>query len=279
VRHLSSLNKTEIIARCRAVYDWVRCTNSTDFGWIATFPGHGSCETCAISSAIRLALELVASGYPQYLNDVERFVRNQAIEAQFRDLSQYAGAPEPVTPLLLGCFDSQSLPNGHLGTRGGEDVGIVEGCCLNGGMRAIYLSWDAAHRQDSEGVSIDLLINRTSDLAGVIDYQPEDGRIEIVSNVTTPMRIRLPDWFNSTEIAGTIDIHACELSVNDHYACLPQVRAGSKIILNYTLRRLDERVTIPNLTIDVNWIGDTIVSVTPPGAREPTYQGRYCSPI
>ena len=55
---------------------------SQRFGWFATYPTGGSCETCAISSAIRLALELAASGYPQYLDGVERFVRNQVLEAQ-----------------------------------------------------------------------------------------------------------------------------------------------------------------------------------------------------
>ncbi len=76
-RNSSTLNRDHVIARCRAVYDWVRRSNTTDFGWIATYPTGGSSETCAISSAIRLALELAAAGHTHYLDDVERFVRNQ----------------------------------------------------------------------------------------------------------------------------------------------------------------------------------------------------------
>ena len=57
-----NLDHDSVLAKSRAVYDWVRRTNSTDFGWFATFPTHGSCETCEISSAIRLALELANRG-------------------------------------------------------------------------------------------------------------------------------------------------------------------------------------------------------------------------
>ena len=94
----------------------MRRTNASSFGWVATYPTGGSSETCAISSAIRLALELAACGYPEYLNDVERFVRNQVIAAQFKDLTAYQDGTNRPTSLLLGCFDSQSMPNGHLGT-------------------------------------------------------------------------------------------------------------------------------------------------------------------
>src|SRR5262249_1999578 len=53
----TKLDRTQVISKCRAVYDWVRRSNTTDFGWIATYPTGVSSETCAISSAIRMALE------------------------------------------------------------------------------------------------------------------------------------------------------------------------------------------------------------------------------
>ncbi len=177
------LDRPHVVARSRAVYDWVQRTNATSFGWIATYPTGGSSETCAISSAIRLALELAASGQPEYLDDVERFVRNQVVEAQFRDLSAYEGGPRAPTPLLVGCFDSQSMPNCHLGTRGGDDVGTVEGCCLNGGMRALALAWDASQSFDEAGVTVNFAWSRDGPAAKVIGFQPSDGLLDVVPRV------------------------------------------------------------------------------------------------
>ena len=70
-RQSKSLDRARVTARAKALYDWVRRTNATSFGWIATFPTHGSSETCAISSAIRLAIELAATGETEYFDDVE----------------------------------------------------------------------------------------------------------------------------------------------------------------------------------------------------------------
>ena len=101
----------------------------------------------------------------------------KAVEAQFRDLSAYSGGPEPVTPLLLGCFDSQSTPNGHLGTRGGEDQGTVEGCCLNGGARALALAWEAIVSADESGVTAHLRLSRDAPAAEVIGFEPFEATV------------------------------------------------------------------------------------------------------
>ena len=77
------LDRKATVERARALHDWVRRTNATSFGWIATFPGHGSSETSAIGSATAWPSSVGCPGTP-VLADVERFVRNQAAEAQFR---------------------------------------------------------------------------------------------------------------------------------------------------------------------------------------------------
>jgi hypothetical protein len=86
----------------------------------------------------------------------------------------------PPTPLLLGCFDSQSLPGGHLGTRGGEDVGTVEGCCLNGGMRALALAWNAIQTSDEAGLTVNFALSMSGPAGQVIGHEPFDGRVGII---------------------------------------------------------------------------------------------------
>lgn len=273
-RHSKTLDRAWVVGRARSVYDWVRRTNATAFGWIATFPTHGSSETCAISSAIRLALELSACGHPAYLNDVERFVRNQVIEAQFRDLRAYATGPQTPTPLLVGCFDSQSLPNGHLGTRGGDDVGTVEGCCLNGGMRALALAWQASQIADESGVTINLALTRDGPAARVIGYAPVDGRVVVIPQAPGAVRVRVPDWVDPHRITVSVDGAPAKWSFGGGFVVLDFVQAEGHVSLRYPLRELDEPVAAGGQTYRVRWRGDTVVAVSPRGEREPAYQDR-----
>jgi hypothetical protein len=271
-RNCPSLDCTNVVARARATYDWVRRTNASSFGWIATYPTGGSSETCAISSAIRLALELAACGHPEYLNEVERFARNQVIEAQFKDLKAYQAGTHHPSPLLLGCFDSQSMPNGHLGTRGGEDVGTVEGCCLNGGMRALALAWDAIETADEAGLTVNLALSRSGPDCDVIGYQPNAGRVDVIPRRPGPVRIRVPDWVRQGGLSVVVDRRPCEWSVEQQFVRLPFVRAHARVSVEYPLREFEEQVTCGGQSFHVWWKGDMVMRVDPPGQREPAYQ-------
>lgn len=273
-RHSSTLDRAKVGERARAFYDWVQRSNGTSFGWIATFPTHGSSETCAIASAIRLALELSADGHPEYLDDVERFVRNQVIEAQFRDLSAYADGTNRASPLLLGCFDSQSLPNGHLGTRGEDDPGTVEGCCLNGGTRALALAWDAIAVANEKGLTVQLGLNYSGPGGQVIGYQPFEGRVDVIPQAPGSVRVRLPRWVESNKASVLLDQQPAQATWEKGFVALPFVRAGQRVSVRYPLREFEEDVVAGGQKYHVRWKGDTVVQVEPPGKREPCYQGR-----
>ncbi len=271
-RNSTTLDRSKILARSRAVYDWVRRTNATSFGWIATYPTGGSSETCALSSAIRLALELAATGRPEYLDDVERFVRNQVVEAQFKNLKAYDDGTNHPTPLLVGCFDSQSMPNCHLGTRGGEDVGNVEGCCLNGGMRALALAWDAIQSADEKGTTVNLALNRNGPACDVIGYQPFQGRVDVIPRFPGSLRIRVPSWADAKKISVSIDGKPTPRELEHQYILLKSVRPDARVSVEYPLREKEERVLAGGQQFRIRWKGDVVMRVDPPGLREPTYQ-------
>ena len=273
-RNSQSLDRSQVIGRCRKVYDWVLRTNATSFGWIATFPTHGSCETCAISSAIRLALELATSGQTEYLDDVERFVRNQVVEAQFRDLNAYTGGPQPPTPLLLGCFDSQSLLGGHLGTRGGEDVGTVEGCCLNGGMRALALARGAIQTFDESGLTVNLALSMNDPAGEVVGYQPFEGRVNVIPRSAGTVRVRLPRWVQHKDVKVFVDDKPASGTYENGYLVLTDVLARARVLVHYPLRELTEDVVAGGRNYQIRWKGDTVISVNPSDGREPTYRNR-----
>ncbi len=277
-RHSRTLNQAQVAARAKALYDWVRRTNSTAFGWIATFPTHGSSETCAIASAMRLALELASCGCEEYYNDLERYVRNQVVEAQFKDLEAYRNGPRPPAPALRGCFDSQSLPNSHLGTRGGEDVGNVEGCCLNGGMRALALAWLASQAFYESGATVNLALTRDGPAVRVTGCQPWAGGVDVIPHSPGALRVRVPDWVALDRITVQVDHQPVPWTITGRYLRLESVKAGSRVAVRYPLRQLTETVTAGGQTFQVRWRGDVVVELSPPGRREPTYQGRLAEP-
>ncbi len=276
-RASTNLNRGMVVARCRAVYEWVRRSNATSFGWIATYPTGGSSETCAISSAIRLALELAACGHPEYFYDVERFARNQIVEAQFRDLNAYRGGREPPTPLLLGCFDSQSMPNCHLGTRGGEDVGTVEGCCLNGGMRALALAWNAIETADENGLTVNIGLSRNGPAGEVIGFEPFAGGVDVVPAAPGDLRVRIPPWVNTSTLKVTVGRKPIAWRLDNRYVLVTNLAAKTRVSVRYPLRELKETVTAGGQKFTVRWKGNTVVDVGPKGGREPTYQDRLNS--
>jgi hypothetical protein len=217
---------------------------------------------------------LVFSGHDEYYNDIERFVRNQVVEAQFRNLDAYKGGPRQPTPLLVGCFDSQSLPNGHLGTRGGEDVGNVEGCCLNGGMRALAVAWQVSQTFDESGVTVNLALTRDGPAARVVGYQPWDGRVDVIPRSPGTVRVRVPDWVEPGKISVEVDRRSAEWTLAGRYARLKNVEADCLISVHYPLRELTEKVIVGGQSFQVRWKGDLVVDMSPKGQREPTYLGR-----
>ncbi len=268
------LDHAKVLRRGRAVYEWVKRTNGSDFGWYATFPTHSSCETCGIASAIRLLLELAQSGYPEYFNDIERSVRNQVIEAQFRDLAVLAKKDIAVCPHLLGTFDSQSRPNSHLFRGGFEDNGTVEGCCLNGGTRALFLAWDNIVTQKAGDVFVNLALSRDSPWAEVIGYQPYEGRVDVrLRYRARRLHVRVPDWADHGRVVVRIDDQpATGWSWSGPYAAISGLSPGQVISVSYPLRRATENVTVGGQQYRITWRGDTVIGIEPPGERDRLYQ-------
>jgi hypothetical protein len=254
-------NSVEILNRAEAVYDWVLRNQATTFGWVATYPTGGSSETCAISSAIRLALELAAAGRTRCFDDVERFTRNQLLAAQFTDLKSLAKEDLEPTPLLLGGFDSQSMPDRHLGTRGGADVGTVEGCCLHGGTRGLWLAWNAMVVADEKGVTVHLPFTRNHPAADVVDYQPREGRLDVTPRSSGAVRFRFPSTVSPNDITVAINRSKTRPHFEDGYVSVEAVPAGSTVSFRFPLPERQENIAVAGQAYEVRWRGNTVTSV------------------
>src|SRR5205807_5917864 len=137
------------------------------------------------------------------------------------------------------------MPNGHLGTRGGEDVGTVEGCCLNGGMRALALAWDAIQTVDERGLTVQLALTRDGPGGQVIGYQPLEGRVDVIPRAPGAVRVRIPSWVNRDQISVLVKEKPAAWNWESNFVRLDFIAAGERISIRYPLRELEEDCLIP----------------------------------
>ena len=88
------LNNSELISRAKSCYDWFYEKHCSSFGWSPEFLGrygdeNEGFETCVLMDQILCALELCNAGFAEYYEQIEKFARNQLMEAQLTDLSLF----------------------------------------------------------------------------------------------------------------------------------------------------------------------------------------------
>jgi hypothetical protein len=255
--------------RARKLYEWVRTNYTSTFGWVADSVGSQTCETDTITSFMRLALELIREGNTEYWNDVERFTRNQLVENQFRDVSRL-GIRDSRTALgLHGAFESYADPNSLIAI----EKGTIEGCCIGGGIRGICLAYENTIHETADQVRINLLLSHASAGVEVVSYLPFEGRLDLYPKTAKRLFIRCPDWLraDSIKLEGAGGLRS-DLDTKDRYLRISGARPGSKIVLQFDQPQERRTHLVAGKTYHALWYGDTVVELTPPGVKYPTYE-------
>lgn len=265
----SGLNHAEIAERCRKTYEWVRANYTSPFGWVADSVGAKTCETCTITSAIRLALELIKEGRMEYWDDIERFVRNQLVENQFHSLERLHLGSAQLAAGMRGCFESWAHPNDLIGVDNGD--GDIEGCCLNGGMRGLFLAYQNAITRSGGVVRVNLLLSVGIPALEVSSHLPYEGRLDLYPQLAEPILVRCPSWLrpDAVRVDGPASVSP---EPGGRYLRLTGIRPGSQISLHFDQPEEYRTHTVARKQYKCFWRGDTVVGIEPPGVRYPTYQ-------
>jgi len=276
-----NLSKDRIVERCKKTYDWIYSTQVTDFGWVPDFPTSPTSETCAISSLMRLALGLIREGFTAYWNHIERFTRNQLIENQFREVDFLGIEDSRVAGALSGAFDCWAEPNTLFASMrqwGKEDDGDVEGCCVNGGMRGIFMAYTNAVTKKNKDLFINLLFDHEASNLKVKSLLPFAGKIVIESKPTQenslPVNIlvRIPDWANKDTIQVLENQKQVPGNIESGYIKIPLNYPGAQIEMTFDTRSKKETITLSGKHYELEWLGDTVLQVLPPGKNYPIYR-------
>jgi hypothetical protein len=263
------LDRTAVVRRAHLLFEWVKANYTSPFGWVADSVGSQTCETDTITSAIRLALELIREGWTGYWDDIERFVRNQLVENQFRDVSQL-GIQDPVLARgVTGAFEAYAAPNTLIAV----EQGTIEGCCISGGMRGLFLAYQNALHETPAEIRVNLLLSAGVKPLEVASYMPYEGRIDLHPNTTKPIAVRYPSWLepHSVRIEGAAGV-VHSFDPKSRYVRLSNIRPSSTIVLRFDLPEHADTHVVAGRTYHAQWRGDTVLAMDPPGSPYPIFQ-------
>jgi hypothetical protein len=181
-----------------------------------------------------------------------------------------------MQPRMLGAFSARSSPNRlfdlyHLS-------GPI-GCCNAAGVRALHLAWEHGTRKDGRGVWVNLLFDRDAPSVAVRSGLPKEGRIQVTMKTDGDLYLRIPEWarhavrYQPEEAARSAAWHG-------PYQLIPELKKGQTIVAEFPVARGSHGWlhSIMGISYKTEWLGDTIVSLSPAGNCFPLYERRHLLP-
>lgn len=290
IRYGYGMGDARAVAWGRKVFEVAR-RNGTSFGWfperLVESRAHG-CETCAIVDMMEAAIWLARSGYPEYWETAERYLRNHLLESQvvsiagLEDSSATGGdheweTTERVARRSLGGFAGWSQPN-DLFSKVMHEWDLYTCCCAQG-VRGLFNAWTNAVSAGPGGISVNLLINHIGPHATVKSWLPHEGRLEIVPRNDGDVAVRLPRWVDYRMLEARVAGARVEASfLMPHFVRIANVPAGRTVEVCFPIRESTLHETVLGVEYTTHWRGDTVVRIAPEGERFPLYRRRVSPP-
>ena len=279
-------DQPEYVAWGRQAYEAAKRWG-TDFGWFPEdITNLRRCETCGITDMIEIAIMLGLHVDPDYLDDAECYGRNHLVENQFVDTEWAARIPKTSVPRDIvdaspGRFCNRDIVRRSLGSFAGWsapndlfDQGRFQlmQCCNAAGTRALYDLWHYAVDDDGTQSRVHMGFSRPTPWADVVSWRPYAGCVEIRMTAPRDMGVRIPGWVSWSEVAVTVNDRPARFEHKGKYLWLHGLQAGNVATIRYPLPTESRSCTLAENTYQVDFKGDTVVSITPKGHISPLYQ-------
>jgi hypothetical protein len=279
-------------------------SQGTDYGWYPEYiPQHDyRTEICVVGDMTSIAASLARGGRPEFWDHVERTVRNElrrsqfflspAFVALFRQIHQDKPAAEVDHALaelrrLEGGFVAQAtfddwvgFPSPTLGAPGLYANGIqMMGCCPPEGMRGLWEAWRGIVEERPEGVFVNLPFSREHAAATVTAFRPADGGFAVTARTGGRYFLRPPAWVDPATVTLCRDDVRTDVKWGgpaNAYAVCEAVRPGERLTLRWPVPHFTQ-VFLPQSVpgraqpVTVEWLGNTVNSVSPKGQYLPMF--------
>jgi hypothetical protein len=305
VAHLGAVRgNMRYVEWSKRVYDYA-AQFGTGTGWISAAlwnePVRELSETCATSDMVSIASCIAQAGFPDYWDHVERTFRNYLRPLQFFVTPRYealyreVNRDQPEEEVRSGLARMRGLQGAMWGGPAPNDCinwiaspkqcgpyntpygcAAIFGCCVGEGMRALYTVWSSIVTANSQGVFVNLSLNRDSEWARVISSLPERGRIDVIAHQPGDYFLRPPAWAPRAQVRvarGGQEVAVEWGGPALAYIHLKNVKPGEVLCLAYPLVTWKQVVGIwptkPDLKLTIWWKGNSVVDMEPKGKGLP----------
>jgi hypothetical protein len=223
VAHLgAALHDARYTLWAKQVYDYA-AQFGTGTGWMQAALWDDNVrelsETCATSDMMSIASLVAQSGFPDYWDHVERYLRNYIRAQQFFVTPEYErmyralNHDQPAARVEAGLARMQDLQGGDMGGPAPNDwinwiaspkecgpyntpYGCMSifGCCAPEGMRGLYTAWKNVIFYDDGRIFVNESLTRSSEWADVISSLPVHGRIDVIAHQPGEYLLRPSSW-------------------------------------------------------------------------------------
>jgi hypothetical protein len=285
-------NDRETIEFVRSAYEWAKANGSPSIGFFPEWflPHYDRCETDTIADMLSLALKMSAAGIADYWDDADRWIRNHFSESQLTSADWVYRLAErsPRKPVAwnetgdhvpernIGAFAGWSTANDFT-VESPQHPRSIQHCCTGNSARTMYYIWEHIVDYEDGRLRLNLLLNRPSEWADVYSHIPHEGRVEL--KVKKPLRavlVRAPEWVrpHSPAVAATVRRKPVPFTWERRYLNLGSARPGDLLTITVPISTRMASETIGNVPYNLEFKGNTVVNIDPPGKNGPLYRRR-----
>ena len=244
-----------------------------------------SSELCEVADMIALGLKLTEAGAGDYLDDVDRWVRNMFAEGQLTSAEWVYRVAGHLPPSKIEPYQTTDrVPERNLGGfagwpsmndwYAGDGHGIMH-CCTGNGTRAIYYVWESILQHDNGRLCVNLLLNRASHWADVDSHVPYTGQVDVRIKQPVHLSIRIPQWARPAAVRVQVNGADRRVDWEGRYAVLGETVPGDVATMTFPLPERTDTVWVEKQRYTLVRKGNDVVAIDPPGRYCPLYQREH----
>ncbi len=297
-------NDGEVLERVDACYRWAREMGDPLVGFYAEYmPGadlylnrqSNTVEICEVADMVFLALCLTRAGIGDYLDDVDRWVRNMYAEGQIVDAGFYDRLPDGLrNPEPRGGTyeDTDDVVNRSVGSflgwmRGNDGLAVIPTpngpkladhsimhCCTANGARTLYYVWDTIVAKEPSEVRVNLLLNRASPWLDVDSYLPAEGKVVLHVKDAPAVAVRMPEWCDAATVKVRVGDAETAPAIDGRYVGMRGLSPGDDVTLTFPVPERTVHRVLGEMPYKLTVRGSNVVDVDPKGVAFPLYESQ-----
>ena len=267
-----TINDRSYLETGKRIYDVGLRPWRSSFGWAREMrverPGRISKgEANNTGDLIQSALLLGQCGYREYFADAERFIRNGLLASQIVN-TQWISEPDgrPDTPERI-YTDVRKRIKGAFAFTTPNSYHSYNTDLVGGAVQSLCAAWKAILTRDQAGWRANLLFSRDSEAFSFRSLLPQLGRLEITVRQAEPLWVRLPPWLAKESMQVRINEKSVAANIQRDQLFLHTLQAGDQVEITFdqASTHITENVSGCREPFSVEWLGDTVMSLTPQG--------------